>query len=42
MGKITATIQVKNFMDEMLVERGYLEAGDVRRIEIEAIGQCFA
>jgi predicted aspartyl protease len=42
MGKITVTIQVKNFVDEMLVERGYLEEEAVRSVEVEAIADSGA
>ncbi len=42
MGKIIATIQVKNFADELDVQRRYLEDSAIRSVEVEAVADSGA
>ena len=42
MGRITATIYIKNFIDEVLAEQGKLEKEDVRSVEVEAMADSGA
>ena len=42
MGKIIATIQVKNLKDELLASEGYLAPAQIRSIETEAIADSGA